>query len=285
MKPAGVILTYMVWKDWKQWWFNIPLLIGQLAFMIVGTAYGKIKWPDKKSDYVDSIILTISWFSVWGCICLIYFFSWYYIPIIILHTIITLAFFRNIDWRKVWRSAQCSHVRLCLGEYFDYFKAKLGELERSIGLPSLRDGHSFRYINFGYPKAKMDYWRMDQCKGQFRYFEPTFDPSPKFIAAMIEYAEAQVGKPYDTLQLFSYGLNFIVWLFWWKKWGREVFRWLNLRGGREVCSSGAIADLRWADWKSGGLLIGRFNSRFFNIYDTAMVMPCMFAIDRNWEVT
>lgn len=46
MKPAGRLDTIMDLRKVKEWWFNLPLLVFQLAFMIVGKIYGKVevKW-------------------------------------------------------------------------------------------------------------------------------------------------------------------------------------------------------------------------------------------------
>ena len=44
MKPAGIIKTYMDLKKVLKWWFNIPLLVFQLIFMIVGTLTLSFVW-------------------------------------------------------------------------------------------------------------------------------------------------------------------------------------------------------------------------------------------------
>lgn len=228
MEPAGIILTYIVWTNWKELPFNLSLFLFQLAFLTIGKIIGKVE----------------------------------------------------VEWGEIWHAAQASHVRLCLEK--------------------VAHSDMWRYANFGYRKMTIQPWRLDQCDGKrFEYRRPTFETSPEFIKAMQQYAYDQVGKGYDTAQLFSYGLNFIVWLFWWPLWGREVFRWLNLRGGREVCSSGVTACLRDAekDFRDGCaekvkmLYAGDPNfsgevivpSRYFEIYHTAMVSPCLIAIDENWR--
>ncbi len=228
MNPAGVIVTYIDWSDWKQWWFNIPLFLFQLTFMVVGTIYGKIK-PSRGAEI-------LGWF---------------------------------IDWAVVWRAAQASHVRLCLSRLDAIYARTDGEVE------------FWRYINFGYPKAEIQTWRPEMCDGKcFEYRPPTFDPTPQFIEAMIEYAQDQEGKRYDHLQLLSYYLNFLVWIFRWRLWGIERFKWLNLRGGRETCSSGVTACLR----SYNEVVDGPFwDWIVFEGYGTAMVMPCMFVISENWK--
>lgn len=278
MKPCGFIATYISRQDWrgKPFWiklrtiiFNIVIFVFQLAFMIVGTTYGKIKWPDPQVA-VKALSIIGYFVALIGMSASILAGNWYLFFLNFIMIVNFIASYRGIPWRRVWRAAQVLHVRLCL---------------KDVGV-SRKLHIVYEYINFGYPKAKLQDWRMDMIDGKrFRYFDPTFSPSPEFIEAMIEYAEAQVGKSYDKLQLFSYALNFIIWLFWWKWWGQEKLKWLNMRGALEVCSSGVTADLRWADWKSGGLLIGRLNSRFFNLYDTAMVSPCLFALSKDWKET
>lgn len=223
MKTAGIILTYMDWRKVNKWFFNIPLFLCQLTFMVIGKIIKKVK----------------------------------------------------VRWRDIWRSAQCSHVRLCLED-----------------AATVIAGKSYKYINFGYPKAELQYWRVDQCDGKrFEYREPTFEPSDEFIAAMIEYARDQVGKAYDVPQLASYCLNLAIWIIWPPSWGREVLQWLNLRGGHEVCSSGVTACLRWAETPRTYTRIGpkaarlfAMRSKYFPIYDTAMVFPCLFPLSENWRV-
>ncbi len=269
MNPCGAILTYMDLRKVKQWWFNIPLLIGQLIFMIAGTAYGKIKWEKKWRwpNWIDVIIL-------FGLLMLrLLMPNWCSIPIRIITVFVIIAIIRGIDWRRAWRAAQVSHVRLCLRNY-------------------PRGTSYWEYINFGYPTAKLDHWNLQQCKGRFQYRNPTFEPSDEFVAAMIEYAERQVGKGYDDLQLISSGLHLIAWIVYPPCWGKElkVIKAFNRKGGREHCISGLTADLRWGEKPRTYIKIGPKAARllakrsmFFTGYSTATTFPCQIAIDENWR--
>ena len=42
MKPAGIILTKMIWNKPKYWPFNVVLLAWQIVFLTVGKIYGKV---------------------------------------------------------------------------------------------------------------------------------------------------------------------------------------------------------------------------------------------------
>lgn len=269
MTPAGFIGTFISLKDWRQWWFNIPLLVGQLFFLIVGTVYGKIKWEKWwrwPNGITDAIIMAGLLVFLWITP------DWCNIPIRIIAVFLMVAIIRGIDWRRVWQAAKCSHVRLCLGD--------VSSLTTSSAFHGTVKTEMWEYINFGYPSAEIEqYWRPDLIDGKrFKYFEPTFEPSDEFVAAMIEYAEGEVGKRYDWLQLIlGYPANFIVWIFCPWKWGKEVIPWFNLSGGNEVCSSGWLACLRWAEARR--MLI----DRFFPRYDTAVVPPCLAPLSENWR--
>ena len=288
MRSTGVIVRYMDLRKVLKWWFNIPLLVFHLAFMVVGTAIGKIKWfetLDRRQDRSFLIMLS-------GLLLLIEFnismyrlpYHWWSLIVSVPLFIVGILEYRCIRWRRVWRAAQASHVRLVLERMESLYEATQGKTEW------------WDTANFGYPEMEIQAWSPDWNDGiRFEYREPTFETSPEFITAMIEYAEAQVGKRYDTLQLFSYGLNFIPWLFYWKWWGQEKLKWLNLRGGREVCSSGITACLRSADNKAFPNTVYDMNEKdvmwiawIFTTrecrYDTAMVMPCMFVISEKWRV-
>lgn len=219
MEPAAIIITYIIWTDWKSLPFNLSLFVFQLLFLVAGKILGKVE----------------------------------------------------VEWSEIWHAAQVSHVRLCLGE------TPVSKQEYRV---------SYEYINFGYPVAELQQWRPNQCDGKrFEYREPTFETPPQFVAAMIEYARDQVGKGYDDLQLISSGLHLIAWIVYPPCWGKElkIIKAFNRKGGREFCSSGVTACLRWADEAA----VARANSlwiKFYHDYDTAMVWPCMFVISKNWRL-
>lgn len=218
MKSCGVIVRYINWRKWKKWFFNIPLFLFQLLFLVVGKILGKVE----------------------------------------------------VEWGKIWHAAQASHVRLVLGSSYNQ------------GI------ESYTVANFGYLKMEIQLWRKSWNDDKhLEYFDPTFESSPEFIAAMNEYAEDQVGKKYDWLQLLSPPANFPIWIIRPSKWGKEVIGWFNLPGAREFCSSGAIATLLWftesIQVKENMRITDGNKSKFFGTYDPAMVMPCMIVISEKWE--
>lgn len=219
MEPAAIIITYIIWTDWKSLPFNLSLFVFQLLFLVAGKILGKVE----------------------------------------------------VEWSEIWHAAQVSHVRLCLRKMprFDY---NLAEWE---------------YINFGYPKAKLQYWRLDQCKGQFEYREPMFTFSQERIDNMIQYAYDQVDKKYDWLQLLSPPANFPIWIIRPSKWGKEVIGWFNLPGGREFCSSGGVAVLLWYGESFQATENKRITngnrSEFFGTYDPAVIPPCLIVLSKKWR--
>lgn len=290
MKSCGIILTYIDWKKVKKWFFNIPLFIYQLILMVFGTVYGKIKWPKAPIS-----IKIMSGFVILVCLLAIpqAVSAWaYWIMLIwIVYFLIGLASYQGIHWGKIWRAAQVSHVRLCLrrGEDQTAMVDVKWAGNRTARVESALE--AWNYINFGYPKAEIKPWRMDQCKGRFEYRRPTFDPSPEFIEAMIEYAEKQVGKGYDDLQLISNGLHLIAWIVWPWCWGKElkIIKAFNRKGGREHCISGVTACLRWGEYSVYYAIPQREpmrinKSRFFPGYSTATTSPCLVPLSKNWRV-
>lgn len=277
MVSCGVIVTYIDWKKVKKWFFNIPLFVHQLVLIVMGTIFGKFKWPKASlpvrilSGFLICVgILAIPQAAI--------FSPWWVTLCWIVYILFGVATYRGIDWRKVWCAAQASHVRLCL---------------KKMPITEAR-----MYINFGYPEAKMEVWPMKWIDGKrFEYRDPTFDPSPEFIAAMIEYAEKQVGKGYDELQLLSNGLHLIAWIVWPWCWGKElkVIKAFNRKGGREHCISGVTACLRWGESaghrldvhryfaKELNILLGLNETMFFPGYSTATTSPCLVPLSKNWE--
>lgn len=275
MNSCGVIVRYMSRQDWKgekfliklrTMFFNLCLLIYQLVLIIVGTVYGKIKWGKpllivRVLSGIGVAVTVASMVNVTIC------GPWYLFFYFAVAFIYFVAYYRGIDWRKTWRAAKASHVRLVLEETApeDY--------------PGV-----WNCINFGYPKAEIQTWLPSWNKGNHRYFDPTFDPSPEFIQAMIDYACVQVGKRYDDYQLISNAFHLIAWIVmpWW--WGEElrIIKALNRKGGCEHCISGVTACLRWAEyvatWRNEG------TTRFFVGYSTATTSPCLVPLSKNWEI-
>ena len=164
----------------------------------------------------------------------------------------------DVQWRQIWRAATICHVRLCI---------------RRLSW----------YISFTAPEVKIEFWESRWSHyNRFSYHDPTFSVSDAEVEAMNAYAEKIKGNPvarkYDYLQLLSYVMNLPLWVVWPRCWGREVISWFNLPGGREVCSSGVTAVLKRSIWWKPDMSwdIGW-------LYDTSMISPCLFDIDKNWK--
>lgn len=283
MKPCGIIATYMSRQDWQgknflpkvgAIFFNCKLFVGQLFFLIAGTAYGKFKWP--KAPLWFRIVCTVGMGAAMaGMVTAIMEGTWPLVPVNIISLVLLVATYRGIDWIKIWQAAQVSHVRLCLQ-------------------PTIR-GH-WEYINFGADRAKIEVWRMGQIidNKRFRYFDPTFPTPPEFMEPVIQYAEDQVGKKYDELQLISSGLHLIAWIVWPWSWGKElkIIKALNRPGGLEDCISGVTACLRWGETRykfepvNTKLIASnyyRLKTDFFPGYSTATTFPCLVPLSENWR--
>ena len=266
MIPGGIILTRMIWRKrgraYSRWIvdtiFNVLLLPWQLLFLIVGKIYGKVDMPSEIGRWTRIFYLlgSLSWainsISVWqkGW--------WYLMPICYFLACFFLYCASGISWRDLWQAATVCHVRLCLGN----------------GL----------FVSFTAPEVKIEVWRPDMIKDRFSYRDPAFNLTEAQIDAMNAYARGIKGNPvarrYDFFQLVGY----TVWLAYWiirpSRWGREIKPWLNLPGGRETCSSGVTAILRWAVYNITPFhLIGAL---IFPGYSISMVPPCLFAIDKDW---
>lgn len=169
-----------------------------------------------------------------------------------------------IDWSMIFRAAKIVHVRLCLK-----------------GSPLPFGGF---FISFTAPEVKIEFWQPHQVLplSRFSYLDPTFEVSEAEVEAMNRYAEKIEGDPvarkYDFLQLFACCVWMVCWIIYPPCWGREIKPWFNLPGGREFCSSGVTAILR--DLYLCNLPV---KIRYFPIYSTSMVPPCLFDIDKNWR--
>ncbi len=316
MKPCGIILTFMGREDWigKTWWiklrtlfFNCVLFVFQLFFMIFATVWGKIKWP-KAPLSIKMVSVCLMAICLWAMATVIFDGSWsrWLIPYWIFGFMFGLASFRGIDWRRVWRAAQCSHVRLVLERTED---------EQAVIDVEWTDGHTetmaelvevWRTANFGYPKMEIQSWpERWNAEKRFEYRDPTFPTPPEFMEPVIQYAEDQVGKRYDEVQLASPVVNLPLWMFYPPWWGQEKIKAFNRSGGLEYCVSGVVADLRWGEAheedkeflkvllrpippnnKRLAKLINmtrRLATRFFPGYDPAVIPPCLVALSKNWE--
>jgi len=173
----------------------------------------------------------------------------------------------DTTWRQIWSAAFCCHVRVLLNPY---------------------QGDVWRALSITAPEAKIDYWTQGsivKSRGHFIYLDPTFD-----VTATIQFRgeifawdllHTPLVRRYDYAQLFSYLINLIIWLCYWPTWGREIIKASNLKGGRETCSSGGAALVRWAAGAAvvEFFLIARLKAAFVN----AMVSPCLYLISDEWR--
>jgi hypothetical protein len=236
-KPAGIIGTIMRWNKPAWWIFNLALFAWQ--FVMLGAA--------KLIGYILQVI-----YYLWG--------NWN-LESSLGRLATKFNVFRVITWRQIWQAAQWCHVRMLLNP-----------------IP----GDSWRCISFTAPIAKFDYWSpgtVDQSRGHFVYLEPAFEITPVETINLQEKAESMVNKElvarkYDYLQLFSFCVNSLLWLFWWPCWGRQVITWFNLPGGREVCSTGVAMLLIECVYALSGLFLP---------FAVAMVCPALFVVSKNWR--
>jgi len=138
------------------------------------------------------------------------------------------------------------------------------------------------------------------------YLMPQFEVDEVGGKAMMAYAEDLVQnrhrRGYDVLQLISFSVNLFLWIFRPSKWGTQLNHWFNLRGGKEVCSTGVAATLRHAEFQSNTdvnkisavdlrttpkgnyrNLTTKSETQFFPGYDTAMVPPCLYPLSPMWD--
>lgn len=185
-------------------------------------------------------------------------------------------------------AARCTHVQL------------------DIGRGPKQDSHLF--LNVTYPKAKLEVYNEVRLQNEpwQAYARPLFFVNHDREAKMYEFSRDLVNskhkKLYDWLQLFSYILNILIWTIKPSSWGKEVNHMLNRPGGREVCSSGAAACLRYTEVKNISqtidtgtfelkkiagkvkLISSKESTDFFKGYDTAMVSPVLFILEGKWEL-
>lgn len=138
------------------------------------------------------------------------------------------------------------------------------------------------------------------------YLLPQFEVNDTFGKSMMAYAEDLVQnrhrRYYDVLQLISFIVNLFLWIFRPSKWGTQLNHWFNLRGGKEVCSTGVAATLRHAEFQSNTdinkivvidprttpkgherYITTKSGTQFFPGYDIAMVPPCLYPLSQMWD--
>lgn len=276
--PGGVIPTSMIWRKHRRTWatwivdtiFNVILLSWQLLFLVIGGLLGKVPVSTKPVNKYLKISSRIG-AILWGINIIGYAITW---PLIFtwIPLILTIFFWgesRGFDWRLIWKAATTCHVRLIIK------KGIAGTVWA---------------ISFTAPEIKIEQWRPDMIKGRFSYRKPCFDLTEGQVEAMNEYAQTIKGNPtarkYDFLQLLAFCVWLPFWIIYPPCWGKELKPWFNLVGGREVCSSGVTAILRWLFFFSE---VGRVfcldipTASIFEGYSTSMVSPCLIAINENWR--
>lgn len=117
--------------------------------------------------------------------------------------------------------------------------------------------------------------------------------------------ESKSKKYYDFLQLLSFAVNLPLWFLIPSTLGKEVIKLLGIGKGNQVCSTGAIAALRFAEAEviqgkeqdkkemrkvctanstMSFELKKRRTSRFIADFDTAVVSPALFLAEGSWQV-
>ena len=239
LKPLGVILTVMRWNRPAWWVFNAALFLYQIIMLSAGKLIG---------------IIIISLEALWDIISIILFGH-------ILDTENNWPIFNkfeelfDVSWSEIFHATQICHVRV-----------------------KLRGNDA---LSITAPNAKIEgFWTeelIENSKGHFIYREPNFIINEAMIERAVGYAEKLVGsmvsRGYDYLQILGYLVNLPIWLLWWPSYGKQVIPWFNLPGGREVCSSGAIALLRYA---LGWLLC-------FAGFSNSMFCPALLFISKKWK--
>lgn len=267
-ESGGVVLTmyrFLIRKP-VDTLFGSALFVWQLMFLIWAYVFDRVR---------QSMILIIT--AEFAYLWIFYGWEWFRVLLWFLAWIIFALIPGRVPLWLILKAARVIHVRLCL--------------ERIEGT------NKWRYISQSAPEAKLDEWDDSQLLGnQFVYMPPGFQPIAIFIAAMIIYAEKHVNdrgtRGYDYLQLISIALNSI--LFWWIPclYGKEVIRFMNLPGFKEVCSTLVAAILRWARFveilEAEGLPIATVESyyedhqthlsEFFEGYVTSMICPGLYPI-------
>jgi hypothetical protein len=257
-KIGGVISTRMRWDRPRWWVFNASLLIWQLIFLAWGYRLNKVTRGTLRTlAGIEAFALIyyglLSWSDI-GIFTLIWFIGFTFYTVLGPEAKITLS--------EMIEAAQHCHVRLCIG-------TERGNCE------------VFQYISFSAPQIQIDYWTagtIARSNGRFVYYDPNFELDDLqefhlYNAAMDKCNDLRA-RFYDYLQILSFVAHLPLWMIYPPWWGRELFKTLNLPGGRTVCSPGVIDLLRGVLDAAVKLLKG---------YDTPMVPPCLIAISEHWS--
>jgi len=250
---GGVVLTRMRWNK-PQWYiFNIGLLIWQLLAMAWWYRLNHhARWAVRLITLVE--VFAIIYGLDLGTAALIWLLS------LLVYTLYGPG--ERITLSRMVEAAQYCHVRLCVSR----------ENENTS---------VYKYISFTAPRIKFDYFSAGQIsasRGRFVYYSPNFmlddvQQARLLSAAQDKYGDIQA-RLYDYLQLLSFVAHLPIWMLYDPWWGRELFKTLNLPGGRTVCSAGVIELLRFVLDAIIKLLKG---------YETPMVSPCLIAISKHFK--
>lgn len=257
-RVGGVILTRMRW-DRPQWWlFNIGLLIYQLVMVAWRYRLGKVTRGILRTlaaiiAFASIYYGLLSWSDI-GIFSLIWFIGFAFYTAIGSEAAITLS--------KLFEAAQYCHVRLCV--------------RKEKG-----DNGVYKYISFTAPQIEFDYWTagaIANSNGHFVYYDRNFELDELQQVRLYDTACDKAGdlraRFYDYLQILSFLVHLPLWIIYPPWWGKELFKTLNLPGGRTVCSAGVIDLLRVIVTAAVKLLLG---------YDTPMISPCLIAISGDFE--
>lgn len=176
----------------------------------------------------------------------------------------------KLTFKQIWFYSQFCHVRLVLKPTKDWAWTK--------GFGSLtKDG--WLCLSVTAPHALIENWNDSMIDNKNYYLlESNLDVTTEEIDSGYSYAvnltNNKRARRYDWLQFLSFIVNLFLWIIWPPFWGKEKIITFNLPGGREQCSPGACATLRFA--------IKRIE--IFNSYSTSMVSPCLYPISESWRL-
>lgn len=264
-QSGGVILSmwrFLIRKP-VDTFFGLVLFLWQLIFLLWTFVFDRTR-------RIMIRIITVELIFLW----IFYDWEWFWLFLWLAGWIIFAVIPGRVPLRLIMKAARITHIRLCLEK--------------------IEGTNRWRYISQSAPDAKHDEWDDSQLLGKhFVYMAPGFNPTAIFISAMIKYAKKHVNdrgaRGYDYLQLFSIGLNAI--LFWWIPGlhGREVIKFMNLPGYKEVCSTLVAAILRWSKFveilEDTRMMVESYYEdeqtqlrQFFEGYVTSMIFPGLYPI-------
>jgi hypothetical protein len=161
-----------------------------------------------------------------------------------------LQIFRKKTWAQLWQSIFYCHVRLVIGPRYE---------------------NNFRVISFTAPSAKFEDWTNDMIDRSHPLRECKFDVDNNLLNdEALKIIGSQTARRYDYLQLLSFIINLIVWIFAPGTWGKQIVAVFD-SPKKQVCSSGVV------------YLIHKVGFHILFGYHVSMTSPALLAISSWWE--